>query len=131
MSVTVIYREDGGVVLDAEGIVTGEQLFECNRTIYATDEKSAKLKYQICDFTKAVKFEISTSELRGIASQDQKAAALNPNMPIVIVGAEDLFYGLAWMWEVYVSEAPFETAVFRELEEAEAWLESELQKRPS
>ena len=53
MSVTVIYREDGGVVLNAEGIVTGEERIEWNRTIYASDEKIAALKYQLCDFSRA------------------------------------------------------------------------------
>ena len=131
MPVKISYRDDGGVVLDAEGIVTGEELIEWNNAIYETDEKTAKLKYQFCDFTKVENFEISNNELHRIAGQDQKAATLNSHMLIAIVGADDLIFGLGRMWEAFVGDVPFETKVFRDVEEAESWLKAQLRKRSS
>jgi hypothetical protein len=49
-------------------------------------------------------------------------------MLVAIAGSDDLMFGLARMWEAYVDQAGFETAVFRELEAAESWIEAQLQK---
>ncbi len=59
MPIKVSYREDGGVDFDGQGLMTGEDVIEANNTIYASEEKIAQLKYQLCDYTKADKFEIS------------------------------------------------------------------------
>jgi hypothetical protein len=124
MPIKVSYREDGGVDFDEQGLMTGEDVIEANNTIYASEEKIAQLKYQLCDYTKVDKFEISNFELRRIASQDEKAATLNPDMLVAIVSVQDLMFGLARMWEAYAGETPFETAVFREREEAKAWIQA-------
>ena len=113
-------------ILTGMGLMTDEDVIEANNTIYASEEKIAQLKYQLCDYTKVDKFEISNFELRRIASQDEKAATLNPDMLVAIVSVQDLMFGLARMWEAYAGETPFETAVFREWEEAKAWIQARL-----
>jgi len=106
--------------------MTGEDVIDANNKTYANQQKLAQLRYQLCDYTKVDKFEISVAELRRIASQDEKAARQNPGMLVALVSTQDIMFGLARMWEAYADEAPFETAVFREREEAEAWIQARL-----
>ncbi len=126
MPIKISYRDDGGVEYEGWGLMTGEDVIDANNKTYANQQKLAQLRYQLCDYTKVDKFEISVAELRRIASQDEKAARQNPGMLVALVSTQDIMFGLARMWEAYADEAPFETAVFREREEAEAWIQARL-----
>ena len=130
MPIQLIYEPDGvGVVFKGTGIVDGAEIQRCNDQIYAP-ERILQLRSQLCDFCEVTKFNLSDDDMRLLAAQDRAAAAQNPNLAIAIVGNNDLMFGLAKMWEVFVSEASLKAKVFRTLQEARDWLEEHAQRKP-
>ena len=113
--------EGVGAVLVGSGTVTGDELRRCNDQMYAPD-RIHRLRYQLCDFREIVNLEVSSDDVRSIASQDNVAAAQNPDITIAIVANRSVTFGMARMWQAYVDEAPFNTHVIRTMEEARAWL---------
>ncbi|MBT8352308.1 MAG: hypothetical protein KJO26_13885 [Deltaproteobacteria bacterium] len=130
MTINIEYLEDGGIISRVEGSVTGTEIKEANDIIYGSSDKIKKIVYQIADLTNATDFNLSTSELMALSSQDENAAKINPNMFIAIVGKKDAIYGLARMWEAFSYKSPFETMVFRKMEDAQQWIRGKLPKKP-
>ena len=117
-------RVNDGLLVEAEGIITIEDLIQANDQIYSSREKIMALKYQIWDFQK-VKDLISTADdMRVLAAQDAEAAKLNPDMIIALISPWDLGFGMGRMWEAFVDQSNINTHVFRTREEAESWVES-------
>jgi len=130
MPMSIDYIGDGGIIARGEGVVTGSEIKEVNDIIYESPEKIKKIVYQICDLTNVSDISGSNFEIEELAIQDKKASEVNPNMFIAIVGEEDLVYGLSRMWEAFAHDSPFETMVFRKMEDAQQWIREKLQKRP-
>ncbi|MBN1831846.1 MAG: hypothetical protein JW896_07015 [Deltaproteobacteria bacterium] len=130
MPLSIKYNEDGGIIVRGEGIVNGNDIKEINDIIYGSPESIEKIAYQLGDFTEVTDISISNSEIEELAIQDKKAAEINPNMFIALVGTKDLIFGLSRMWEAFIYESPFETMVFRKMEDAQQWIKEKLQKKP-
>ncbi len=60
---------------------------------------------------------------RALLSQDEADAAKLEGCRLAIVASEDLVYGMARMYEMQVGALPPSVGVFRDMAEAEAWLE--------
>lgn len=130
MPVEVSYRDDGGVVLTGQGRLSGEELIEINNAIYASDERIRAISYQLCDFTSVNDFGVTSAEVQYLVVQDSEASKINPGMLIAVVAEQDVAYGMARIWASYNDDPSLGKAVFRELAEAEAWLEDQLRSRP-
>ncbi|MDY6951895.1 MAG: hypothetical protein SWE60_10300 [Thermodesulfobacteriota bacterium] len=130
MPLRIIYTEDGGIIAKGEGIVTGSDIKEINNIIYASPKHIEEIAYQVGDFTDVTDVFISSSEIEELAIEDKEASAVNPNMLIALVGRKDLIYGLSRMWEAFTDDSPFETMVFRKMEDAQQWIKEKLQKKP-
>ena len=126
MPMSIVYLKDGGIVATGRGIVTGGEIGEVNDAIYESVEKTKKIAYQICDFTNVSKISISNDEIKKIADQDSAASEINPDMLVAIVCEEDFGYGLSRMWEGLTRKQPFETMVFRKMEDAQKWIKAML-----
>ncbi len=130
MPIQLIYEPDGiGVVVKGSGVVDAMEIQHCNEQMYAPD-RIHQLRSQLYDFCEVKKFDLSSTDMRMLAEQDKAAALQNPNLAIAIVGNDDLMFGLAKMWEVFVSEASLKANVFRTLREASEWLEEHTQRKP-
>ncbi len=130
MPIQLIYDTDGiDVIIRGSGIVNADELQHSNEQIYSGD-RVHKLRSQMFDFTGVSKFDLSTADMDMLAEQDKAAASKSPNLVIAIVGSDDLMFGLAKMWEVFVSEASLKANVFRTITEACAWLDEHAQRRP-
>ncbi len=130
MPIQLIYDHDGvSVVVKGSGIVDGTEIHKCNEQMYSPD-RIHKLRSQLYDFCEVTRFDLSSSDMRMLAEQDKAAAGQNPNLAIAIVGNDDLMFGLAKMWEVFVSEASLKANVFRTLKEARDWLEEHAERKP-
>jgi hypothetical protein len=130
MPMSVIFTGDGGIMATGDGVVTGAEIIEVNDAIYESPEKTRKIVYQICDFTNISGASISNFEIEQLAIQDKKASEINPNMFFAIVAREDYSYGLARMWEAFSHDSPFETMIFRNVDDARQWIEEKLKKKP-
>ena len=130
MPMSITYLGDGGIIARGEGVVAGSEIKEVNDIIYESPEKIKKILYQICDLTNVSDISISTSEIEDLSIQDKKASEFNPNMFIALVGKKDLIFGLSRMWEAFANNSPFDSMVFRKMEDAQEWIRGKLQKTP-
>ena len=63
-----------------------------------------------------------------LKQQDREASKINPKMIVAAVGEEDLVYGLIRMWEAHIEFSPLESMAFRNIEDAEKWIEEKIIK---
>ena len=126
MPIDFFYDENGGIIVKAKGIVTGREIIDFNNRLYEANENIKKIPYQILDFTDVDDVSFSIDDVDTLSVQDRKALEINPNMLIAVVSENQLIYGLARMWEVKSGGGSSRTQVFRKLEEAYAWIESQL-----
>jgi hypothetical protein len=115
--------KNGGILVKGEDVVTGNEIGEVNDIIYNSTENILKIKYQLWDLTNVSEILVSNADIEVFASQDAAAAKISPNMIIAIVANSDLIYGLSRMWEAYSYSSPFESMVFRNIEDAEKWID--------
>jgi hypothetical protein len=125
MPVTVEKRSDNGLVLLYSGVLTGEEVINVKRTLIT--EQNRGLRYLIVDTTATNEIHISGAELRGIAEENKRLAAIaEPGMLAAVAAPQDLAFGLSRMWEVIASDTGWRTSVFRSRAEADAWIQRNL-----
>ena len=115
--------------MKGKGTLAASDVSGVNEVIYETEQKIKNITYQLCDYTEVDDVNISAEEVRMLSAQDVTAAKINPKMIIAVVGEKDLTFGLLRMWEIYADEHPFETHVFRTIEEAKLWISDKLESR--
>jgi hypothetical protein len=95
------YEKQGiGVVITWTGCVSGDEIKKVNKYMYA-EERLNGLCYQIWDFTKANRLDISTQDVCELATQDSLAAQANPNQIVAIVGSLEFFQGYDRLFHIY------------------------------
>jgi len=126
MPVQINFIEDGfGVEFISSGIVTGSQIIQANEKIY-THEILSRLNYKIVDRTNCTEYNVTTKDIQIIASQDRKAAKINPNIIIALISTTPLQYGMSRMWEAYVDETGFQVEIFKDRGNANKWIRNKL-----
>ena len=129
MPAEIVYLEDGyGIELIGKGIVTGEEILNCNRIIYSGDILRRQ-RYQLVDFAEVEELVVSNADIAELAHQDIEASKTNPDIIIAVVARQNLAFGLARMWEAHAEKATFQTMVFRERREALAWIKEKMGER--
>ena len=126
----VTYKEikNAGILVKGKGVVTGNEIKEINDIIYKSAENILKIKYQLVDLTNVSEVIASNEDIEVLATQDAAAAKINSNMIIAIVASSDLIFGLSRMWEAYSYRSPLQSMVFRNIEDAEKWIDEMIQK---
>ncbi|MFO8024396.1 hypothetical protein [Thiohalophilus sp.] len=120
-----------GVLLKMSGLVSGREIIDLNREIYARDPEE-KLRYQIWDFTGANRMEVSPEELHIITLEDKEEAARNPNQLVALVGSPRQLNGVDVTYQVFSQTwigDGFQSESFRNLHEARQWIEHVLSSR--
>lgn len=119
-----------GNIIIGQGIVTEEELFDAFKQYLTQDqEKFSKYRYSLSDYTAAKKLEISTQKVRQIAECCVRSSIVNPKAIVAVVADQDFIYALARMWEILSDGVRWETMVFRNREEAEAWIKKRAKKK--
>ena len=120
-------EKDGcGVVITWRGVVSASEISAINEDIYSKDRIST-LRYQIWDFSKAVKEDpskVSVEDVRRFAMQDRVAMEQNPGMALALVGSQDFFIGFQNIYKIFagVWASELKCEVFSTMEEARAWI---------
>lgn len=120
-----------GVLLAMRGLVSGREIIDLNREIYARDPLK-KLRYQIWDFTEANRMEVSPEELHIITLEDKEEAALNPDQLVALVGSPRQLNGVDVTYQIFSQTwigDGFQSESFRNLREARQWIERLLSPR--
>ena len=129
MPLEIKYIDDGvGVEFISSGTLTGAEIIEANRQVYE-NENFHKQRYQLIDRTACEKYQVSSEELRKIAIQDEEAAKSNPNILMALVAKSPLEFGMSRMYQVFLSDSGFQTAIFPDRESGMEWIQGELDKQ--
>jgi hypothetical protein len=79
----------------------------------------------IWDFRKTTSASVTNDDLKEIARYNERIGPIRgPKWKAALVVSTDLFFGLARMFEAFADSAPNEIKVFRNMEEATAWITS-------
>ena len=132
MPISVKYLDRGlGFIFMGEGLVTGDDIINANKIIFASKDRMIKYKYGLIDYSNIRQFNVSSSEIAIIASQDKKASQYIPVGVLAVAAQKDLEFGLARMWEMIVENSgiQWETMVFRSRKDAEAWIKASVKDK--
>ena len=128
MPLTYEDTKDGGILVKGKGVISAKEIIEINNDLYRSPENILKIKYQLWDLTNVSEILVSSEDINAFAKQDAAAARVNPKMIIAIVASSDLIFGLSRMWEAYSYNSPFQSMVFRNIEDAEKWIDEIVEK---
>lgn len=119
-----------GVIITAQRFVTEKEWVDAIIPHLTQDEnKFKKYRYSLSDYTAVTKIEISNNAIRRIAGYCESASRINPKPVVAVVSNDELIYGLSRMWENLICSTDWETMVFRNREDAEAWITKEVKEK--
>lgn len=128
--IDIEFLEDGGLIGVGAGALTGQQIIDANRVVYATEEQTLACVHQIHDYRRVETIDISVNDIRRMAELDKRVARINPNIIVAVVTGSDVGFGLSRIWQGYTNEYPFVSKVFRSMSEARIWLSEQLKETP-
>ena len=127
MTITVKYADDRkGAILVGSGRLKGTEFIAANNELFARDFEAEPLIYILFDGDHATSVDVTVQDIRDIAQQDIEASSKLPHVLVAIFAHDELAYGLARMWQVYVDASGWRTAVFRDRAAAVKWLQKEV-----
>lgn len=129
MPIKVKYLDNGiGFIFIGEGLITGDDIINSNKIIFSHRERMKKYKYGLVDYSNIAQFNVSSSEIEIIASQDKKASNYIPDGVLAVIAQKDLEFGVSRMWAMIVenSGVQWETMVFRSRQDGEAWIKERI-----
>ena len=132
MPIEIQYVDGGlGVLYLGKGIVTGEDIINSNKQIFSSEEKMVNNKYGLIDYSNVTQFEVSTSEVEIIASQNKKASEYIPDAVVAVVAEKDIEFSMTRMWEMVAENTGLQwnIMVFRDREKAEIWIKERVQEK--
>jgi len=119
---------EGGLIIHWHGAVEGEEVIRSCRERYSLFERGQSLRYIITDYSAVSHFDMTSEDVRTIAEISRQASKCNRKLFGVAVMPVDIAFGIARMWQGYVSdeETGWCTRVVKTRKEAEGWLLSNL-----
>jgi hypothetical protein len=124
MPVSVATMQDGaGLLFICTGKVTAKDLLDAKDRLLETPTLLKECRFAIVDLGLASSLQLSPDEVRKIADRDRDLAVITrPGLPVAVLAPNDVAYGLARMWEVFVENTGWETIIFRTRSEGEDWV---------
>jgi len=122
MSIQINILDNGeGVEIKASGIVYGKDIINAHKEIY-NEEHLIKQKYHIIDKSKCTEYDVSSDDIKFMASLDRAASLKNPQIIIAIIESEVLEFSLSSLWQAHVDDFIFKTKTFTDREHAMSWI---------
>jgi hypothetical protein len=126
MPVKLKYVENGvGVEYLSEGIVTGEEVIEACKKVYAP-ESLLCLRYQLIDRTNCSEYNVTPKDTEAIAFLANVAAKIKPGLIVALVSTDPLQYGMTRMWQTHMERSGYVSEIFKDRPSAEAWIREQL-----
>ena len=114
-----------GVVVSFSEVVSGPEVVDLNLRLI-NEESFSQCRYQIWDFSKAARLDLTVDDLRTISVQDITGSANNPTLKTAIVGEPDFFANLDRIFLIFEEEwTSWKPQFFANLEAAREWISSE------
>ena len=118
-----------GAVFVGSGRLKGAELIAANNELFARDLATDPLLYVLFDADHATAIDVTSDDVRNIANQDVQLSSQIPHLFVAIYAEESVAFGLARMWQAYVEQSGWATAVFRDRADAVTWLKTEVAAR--
>jgi len=129
LNYTITYQDDGGVVINYSGPITGQEAMAVDQEVYtSTAYPISNVSYIIADYSDTTDFNYPPGIVKVIAQIDKIILEENPDLLIAVVSKTSLGFGLARMWQVH-TQMDERSLVFRTREEAEDWVQMKLIKK--
>lgn len=122
MAYTIDYKAAGAKLCFTD-FVSGQELLDA-KSAFFEHPFDGGVRYVLCDFTDALKFDIPSADVDRLVAQDHAEIGRHPHLLEVVIAPQSLVYGLARMWQMKVNTVRPHTAVLRTRDEAVAWLEA-------
>jgi len=131
MPITIRDLDGGiGVVITGWGIVGEEEYVDSHSKHLTQDEdKLNRYRYSLVDWTAVKEAEVSTEAISLIAGYCESTSEVNPDTVVAIAANQNLIYGLSRMWEGLAGVTGWETMVFKNREDAEAWITKKVKEK--
>jgi hypothetical protein len=121
------FTPDGtGVLHRGEGIVTGPDLIAAAAEHHRLEERARKLRYGFVDFSQVSELRVSAVEVQTIADENRRTAVFTPNAVVAVIAPLDHAFGVSRMWETLMDATNWTTRIFRDRDEALAWLRKQI-----
>ena len=123
-------EENGGVIATYFGITTDEDIIECTKERFLSDEKTKKYKYLVSDYSHVSDYRITSAGMKEMARLAVIASKVNPDIVLLGVTPTDLEYGMARVWNAYADDdtTGWKTILVRSINEAHEWIDHNLKK---
>jgi hypothetical protein len=118
------YRQDsarGVLVVTLRGDVTDQDLLDLARKA-SRDPEIEPGQHELVDCREVEAISASTQCLRRVAEIYAESDRADDEVQVAIVAPRDAAYGVARMYQAFRTGSPVDIQVFREMEQAEAWL---------
>ena len=117
-----IIWEPLGVLFRYSGVVSDEDVIASNQEVYASPLLPA-MKYQIVDFSRMEKFDVSSPAVRAVASSDTSVVETSRDVKVAIITSDLLTRGMANMYAIIheLKGGSWTVEVFEGEEDARAW----------
>jgi hypothetical protein len=130
MTIAIKYTDDRkGAILVGSGRLKGAEFIAANNELFARDFAAEPLLYILFDGDGATSVDVTVQDIQEIAQQDVEASGKLPHISVAVFAQDELAYGLARMWQVYVDASGWQTAVFRDRASAVTWLRKDVAER--
>ncbi|HMD18090.1 MAG TPA: hypothetical protein VKH18_15605 [Terriglobales bacterium] len=120
-----ILQDGMGRVWVCRGVISGKELIANNERILIS---KSYVRWLLIDETEAT-LEISATEIQTIRQQNDRLAAVLPDLVTAVLVPSDVGFGMARMWEILTARPGWSTRAFRSRPEAEAWLREEVRSK--
>ncbi len=105
-----------------KGVITEPVLFAAYNELVSQSDFDPSMA-DLADMTQVERLDLSTKAVKQLVSMFE-APELQSNSKLAIVAASDHVFGMARMYEILSSNTSEHIRVFRDMAEAEAWLEN-------
>jgi len=119
--ITEYTSNPNGVILYFNGDITGEELIGVIQDVYR-DNRFIQLKYWIGDHSECENIHPTIDELMEIGMMSRIETQRNPGILLALVAPRDNAYGICRQYEPLNDHSEFVTQVFKNRDEAEAWI---------
>lgn len=132
MPYQIEYRDsDGGVITHYSGVLTEAEFLACTEEKFANPEIFTRYRYSISDFSGVTEFKVGLELIKENAMLSSQAMQANQTGVMAIVVNSVLLIGMGNLWRGNTLDIDDRVGVFRCREEAQAWVDKELQRRES
>ena len=120
-----------GVVNTSRRVITENEYLDSYKNHLSQDkDKFQKYRYSLNDWSEATDVEVPSNSIAQISELcKKKSATINPYPVVSQAAAKDTTFGLSIMWEILSDETNWDIMVFRDREDAEAWIRQKVKEK--